>query len=296
MRLREEEKYWRLCSRDKHLQEGDKNSKFFHVSATSRRKKNMILGMEDAEGVWQTGTEKVEGIVLDYFTNIFSAHEGLTCMFRSAEERKALSGIKIARDCPGISRILFADDTMVFCRANEDEGRELMIILGDYELASGQKVNVGKSSVSFEPQVSLDIRVRLVQILGMQEVQDQGKYLGLPSHIGRIKKEVFAFLVAKVEERIKGWKRKLLSQVGRGVMVKSVAIAIPHFVMKCFKLPYETIDVLNNHMTKFFWASSDKERGIHWQSWDKLCEDKLEGGLGFKDLECMNLALLAKQG
>ncbi|GAA0164992.1 hypothetical protein LIER_20503 [Lithospermum erythrorhizon] len=49
-------------------------------------------------------------------------------------------------------------------------------------------------------------------------------------------------------------------------------------------------------MAKFFWASSDKEKDIHWKNWEALCMDKNEGGLRFKDLYCMNLALLAKQG
>ncbi|GAA0145641.1 hypothetical protein LIER_36157 [Lithospermum erythrorhizon] len=91
----------------------------------------------------------------------------------------------------------------------------------------------------------------------MREVQDQGKYIGLPSYIGRSKKEVFGYLLTKVDEHIKRWKGKLLSQAR---------------------------------------MSSDKERGIHWKSWSYQCEEKFEGGLGFKDLGCMNLALLAKQG
>ncbi|GAA0166413.1 hypothetical protein LIER_21569 [Lithospermum erythrorhizon] len=66
--------------------------------------------------------------------------------------------------------------------------------------------------------------------------------------------------------------------------------------MNCFKLPVGTIDTLNSLMKKFFWTGSDKERGIHWKSWSSLCEEKFKGDLGFKDLKCMNLALLAKQG
>ncbi|GAA0143481.1 hypothetical protein LIER_04154 [Lithospermum erythrorhizon] len=66
--------------------------------------------------------------------------------------------------------------------------------------------------------------------------------------------------------------------------------------MNCFKLPYEIIDNLNNSMAKFYWSNTEGEKGIHWKSGDKLCEEKHEGGLGFKDLECMKLALLAKQG
>jgi len=33
-----------------------------------------------------------------------------------------------------------------------------------------------------------------------------------------------------------------------------------------------------------------------WLSWDKLCQSKEKGGMGFKQLKQFNLALLAKQG
>ncbi|GAA0179658.1 hypothetical protein LIER_30000 [Lithospermum erythrorhizon] len=129
----------------------------------------------------------------------------------------------------------------------------------------------------------------------MREVEDQGKYLGLPAQIGRSKREIFSYIEGKVEDRLRGWTGKMLSQAGNEVMIKLVtSSSISIYVMNCFKLPMGLIDNLNTLMAKFLWENTKDDKGIHWRSWEKLCEDKFDGGLGFKDLECMNRAMLAK--
>ena len=46
----------------------------------------------------------------------------------------------------------------------------------------------------------------------------------------------------------------------------------------------------------FWWGQKSEEKKIPWVSWEKMCKPKAGGGLGFKNLKCFNLALLAKQG
>lgn len=78
-------------------------------------------------------------------------------------------------------------------------------------------------------------------------------------------------------------------------MVKSVALALPVYCMSCFKLPKEVYNAVNKEVAAYWWGQKEKERKIHWVVWRKMTEQKDQGGLGLKDLQAFNQALLAKQ-
>ena len=76
-------------------------------------------------------------------------------------------------------------------------------------------------------------------------------------------------------------------------MIKSVAQAIPVYIMSVFLLPGTVQAELTRSIRRFWWGESSCKRKIHWIAWDKFTKPKGLGGLGFRDLKVFNQALLA---
>ena len=195
--------------------------------------------------------------------------EALISQLRGAEEEGRISELKIARACPSISHLLFADDNIFFCIANVQQCAELMKIIDTYGRASGQQLNQGKSSILFGRKVPHELKGTLKQTLGIHKEGGMGMYLGLPEKICSSKRQVFAFVRNRLNERINSWSAKFLSKGGKEVLLKSVAQALPTYVMSCFLLPKEIIKKLQGAIAKFWWSTKANNRGLHWIAWEK---------------------------
>lgn len=132
-------------------------------------------------------------------------------MLSKAAKAKEINGLKISRRGPAITHLFFADDTLVFCKAQEKETRKLMEILKQYEKGSGQLINLEKSSVLLSKNADQESKERLCTLLGGIMPVTQGKYLGLPMVVTRTKDQIFGFIRDKVKKRLQTWKNKLLS-------------------------------------------------------------------------------------
>ena len=67
----------------------------------------------------------------------------------------------ICRNGPKVSHLFFADDSVLFCWAKEEECQTILDLLTIYERGSGQKINIEKTNIFFSsntlPQVQGDI-------------------------------------------------------------------------------------------------------------------------------------------
>ena len=222
--------------------------------------------------------------------------EGLSTLIHKATRDKQINGISIGRGCPFLTHLFFTDDSLLFCKANVQECQKLVDILNCYEVASGQKINTDKSSVFFSPNTPQGRKDCILNILGPMQDSRHNKYLGLPSIIGKSKAQVFAEVKERVGKKLAGWKGKLLSVGGKEILIKAVAQAVPTYTMSCFQLPKTLYKDLENLMRNFWWGQRDDENKISWVSWKKMCKSKFHGGMGFRNIQAFNLAMLAKQG
>jgi len=130
----------------------------------------------------------------------------------------------------------------------------------------------------------------------MQVVPVFSKYLGMPTIIGRSKREVFNYIQDRIWQKLKWWKERHLSYAGKTVLIQVVAQAIPTYIMSCLHLPKGFCNHIEKMVCNFWWGSNVDKNKFHWIKWSKLCTNKKKGGPGFRNLNLFNEALLAKQG
>ncbi|XP_010490174.1 PREDICTED: uncharacterized protein LOC104767908 [Camelina sativa] len=208
---------------------------------------------------------------------------------------KLITRIKVANKCPPITHLFFSDDSLLFCKVEKEQCGAILDILKKYEAVSGQQINFAKSSVQFGHTVDEGVRTEMQGVLGITNLGGMDSYLGLPKSLGESKTQVFSFVRDKLLNRTNGWTAKLLSKGGKEVKIKSVATAVSTFVMSCFRIPKMITSKLTIAMEKFWWSTNGQSGGTHWLAWEKLCCSKQLGGLGFRNVDDFNSALLAKQ-
>ena len=111
--------------------------------------------------------------------------KALSVMLQRVERSGAISGVPTSNKGPKINHLFFADDSLLFCKANMVEWRRITRLLEKYEEASGQKLHKDKTSLFFSRNTSEERKREISQLSGLQITRSYDKYLGLPTLIGK---------------------------------------------------------------------------------------------------------------
>lgn len=220
--------------------------------------------------------------------------EVLSGLCLNAQGQGTMQGVKVARRSPSLNHLFFADDTMFFCKSDQETCKTLASILERYEIASGQSINLQKSAITFSAKTPIVTRRQVKAILKINGEGGTGKYLGLPEHFNRKKKYIFAGIVDRIKQRSHSWATRHLNAAGKLMLLKAILAAMPSYAMSCFKLPLSLCKQIQTILMRFWWDATPDVRKMAWVSWQKMTLPRNADGLGFREIEQFNDALLAK--
>lgn len=92
--------------------------------------------------------------------------KAFSALITDASNRQSINGASICKGCPRVTHLLFADDSLLLCKAERREVSKLVEILKLYKAASGKKINTNKSLVTFIHITLLETRSEILEILG----------------------------------------------------------------------------------------------------------------------------------
>jgi len=216
-------------------------------------------------------------------------------MIKNACNEGWLRGFEVARagrESLEITHLLYADDTLIFCDAEEDHLKILRLILVIFEAMSGLHVNWRKSflyPVNEVPNMEI-----LKSILGGEVGVLPTTYLGMPLGAKSNSMEIWDGVIEKCEKRLARWKSQYLSLGGRLTLINSVLDALPTYMMSLFPIPPGIINRLDSIRRKFLWQGNKERRGYHLVKWKTVITEKRVGGLGIKNMKNQSKALRMK--
>uniref|UniRef100_A0A2N9HS98 Reverse transcriptase domain-containing protein n=1 Tax=Fagus sylvatica TaxID=28930 RepID=A0A2N9HS98_FAGSY len=195
--------------------------------------------------------------------------EVLSRILITAEENHLFKGFTLARTCPRVSHLLFADDLIIFASANREGAKAIQKCLSKYQSWSGQKVNMNKSAIMFSKKVPRGAQSSICRLLHLSSTPFPCQILGI------------------------AFKQRVYNYKNTG---ECVAAATPIYSMSSVLFPKGICNKIDALLRDFWWGKREGKGVLYLKDWSSMCKPKSVGGLGLRRTKDMNAALLAKMG
>lgn len=213
-------------------------------------------------------------------------------MLIKAADNGYIKGLMSEHIPGGVISLQYADDTLLFLENDANAACHLKWLMVCFEHLSGMKINYNKSDMT-SLNLSDEETNQLAKIFCCKIGKFPFRYLGVPLHYEKLRREDIQPIVDKVLNRIAGWKGRLLSCGGRLTLLKACLVSIPIYLLSVIKFPKWAIDAINTQMANFFWDDQENKHKYHLANWQLLAQKKEFGGVGIPDIRNLNLCLLA---
>ncbi|KAL2903953.1 hypothetical protein RDABS01_002663 [Bienertia sinuspersici] len=221
--------------------------------------------------------------------------EALSRRMEKLQRENSLRGIAVTRNSERISHLFFADDALFSFEATPESCYGVRRTLEDFCAISGEMINYKKSHIQFSRNTPPKFIRFMRKPLGVRSQEKMGSYLGCPMDVDGRTTSTFNQIHDRVLQCISSWKYSCLNPAARSILINSVLVALAAHIMSIYLLPHKTLNRISSTILKFYWGGKGQARPIYWKSRDQLELRKEEGGLGLRNLENLNKALLFRQ-
>ncbi|GKC69120.1 RNA-directed DNA polymerase, eukaryota, reverse transcriptase zinc-binding domain protein [Tanacetum coccineum] len=192
-----------------------------------------------------------------------------------------------------LTHVCFVDDLLMFCNGDVGSVNTLKEAIEDFRVVSGLMPNYNKSTIIFGSMSSED-KLSILEAVPFKVKKLPVRYLGVPLTSKRIGVNDCKILIDKIKGRVNNWKNKCLSYAGRLQLIASILESIHVYWASVFLLPLTVVKDINKILKGFLWNHGDISKGKAKVAWKNICRPKCQGGLGLKDLNIWNKAMLTK--
>ncbi|XP_026451504.1 uncharacterized protein LOC113351785 [Papaver somniferum] len=181
-----------------------------------------------------------------------------------------IQGLKINKHCPYINHLFFADDCLLFFQDNTTQMQHLQQIIPIFSEASGQVINMQKSTIFFGKHTSSAHKTSITGILNMKQMGLGEKYLGIPLLLHRSRQQNCRGILDNMNNRLQGWHNKIVNQAGRTTQVNVVLSTMGMYQMQLFKLPESTIQQMYKIQRHYWFNNFRKKHSCRCIAWEKF--------------------------
>ncbi|XP_026417332.1 uncharacterized protein LOC113312810 [Papaver somniferum] len=183
---------------------------------------------------------------------------GIMCKIDMQKPLITTSGFQVVEGGTVVSRLQFADDSIILLDASMVEVRRLLVILLMFEVLTGIKLNLEKNSMT---SIGADDMVEELALgLGCKIEFLPVTYLGMTIGAGRRSAVIWEIIIQRMKKKLAPWKRKYLNKDGRVVLIKSSLEILAVYFMSLHYLPVSVEKRLNTIMRKFLWGEDDEKK------------------------------------
>ena len=205
-------------------------------------------------------------------------------MLIKASKHGLISGLLTNIIPTEVINLQYADDTLLFLENSYHKARNFKWILSCFENLSGMKINLHKSdllTINVEEEESKTFAQIFCCKLGSFPI----KYLGVPLHYDKLRREDLQPIIDRIIKNISGWLGRYLTYRGKLILLCACIVSIPAYLMAMIKFPKWAINAINSQMAHFFWGNIDDQHKHHLANWGLVTRKKEFGGLGIPNLK-----------